>query len=230
MSETTIILLVTAFFIGQLVLMALIFRWVKRREALLRAHCAAAGWRFEQSREGRRTVTTIESPHDGWRLRITVRGGGSSGGSVSRMTEWTDPALALDHGLSVLALDLPGGRAGDVERFAGMMQGKVGGKLVSQLLGAEMAEATELKAVELEGSPGALMATPGAEDALRPVALHPALTGAGEALPRGGMPAVVRSREGLTLKVKRALHRPEEVEAMVELGRTLASALRQSET
>ncbi|SIN92960.1 hypothetical protein [Vannielia litorea] len=228
MSETAIILLVAVVFLGQIVLVGALLWWAKKRDALLRAHCAAAGWSFATAREGRRSVTRIASPREGWELRIVVqRSAGGQSGSSTRHTEWRDPSLALPHGLSLLTLDIPAGKAADVERFAGMLGGSLGQAMLGRLLGSMAEEVPDLKAVPLDGSPALLMATPGAEDALRPIALHPALEAS--ALPRSARPAVIRSREGLALRLHGAIRRPDQIDALVALGRTLATALRASE-
>ncbi|MFY0632558.1 MAG: hypothetical protein JXQ91_02000 [Vannielia sp.] len=231
MSQSVIILLVVVVFVGQIVLVGALLWWARKREALLRAYCAAAGWSYKSGREGRNTTTQITAPREGWELRIvTGRSSGSQSSSSTRSTEWIDPSLALPHGLALLALDIPGSRGADVERFASMMGGTLGQAMLGKLLGSMAEEVPDLQVVELDDGPGLLMATPGMEDALRPIALHPALASAGSALPRGGSPAVLRSREGLSVRLRRALRKPEEIEALVALGKTLSAALRTSET
>ncbi|QDC09538.1 hypothetical protein FHY55_09900 [Oceanicola sp. D3] len=229
MSNTAIIILVTVVFLGQIALVGALLWWAKKREALLRAHCAAAGWHFSTGREGRKTVTRISSPREGWVLQIVVqRSGGSSSSNTTRYTEWQDPSLALPHGLSILPLDIDGSRAADVERFAGMLGGGLAQAMLGRLLGSMAEEVPDLKPVPLEGSPALLMATPGAEDALRPIALHPAIPAS--PLPRSARPAIIRGRDGLSIRLHGALKRPEQIDAVVELGQTLAAALRASES
>ncbi len=228
MSTTVIIILVTVVFLGQIALVGALLWWAKKREALLRAHCAAAGWSYAQSREGNKRITRITSPREGWELQSVVqRSGSSQSSSSTRYSSWNDPSLALSHGLSLLTLDIPASRAADVERFSGMLGGGLAQAVLGKLLGSMAAEAPDLKPVPLEGSPALLMATPGAEDALRPIALHPALSDS--PLAGSARPAVIRSREGFSIRHHGALKRPEQADALVELGQTLSAALKASE-
>lgn len=216
MSTTAITLLVVAFFIGQVVAIAILVRFMRRREVLLRAHSAAAGWHYESHRAEGRKHREISSARAGWVLRISEPAGGKArkGGAATAagLTRWRAPALALAQGGAALALPGPG----ESEARAARLRA---------LLSAAGTSPAGLKPRPAAAGAGLLLASAGAERALRPVVRHPSLASLPPALRDGAELVVLRDRQGLSVLIERALVSPEEIDAIVALGSELAAAL-----
>ncbi len=191
------------------------------------------GWRHDVTTDesGHTRITRITSRDANWVLeeRFAANTQSESTNSTSRQLTWTDPDVAISSGLAVMSLAMTDDKAAKMERFLDVTgDGLVGKHMVQTFFGALADRASELDAVEAVGAPGALLATPDAREALLPIAFHDALTDTRVAMPKGHVPTIIRSPEGLQLSLKSTIKSTEQLEAMIALGQTLSETLKSS--
>lgn len=220
-----ILILIFASLAGTTLLAVALMRGRRNTEAL-RTLCQQEGWFFEPDIGPGGSTTRISDSRKGWRLDIIHATNRDGSGPGARRTVWTDPRAGIPAGLAVAAPALPADKADGIERAMSMMGGRMGQTLLVKVFGALGADATQLRAVEFPGGRGLFMATPDARDALRVVALQPDLAGAAATLPAGAMPAILRSADGLQLRVRATWTDPGRIRDLVALGEALSTALR----
>lgn len=186
------------------------------------------GWQVDITSEqgGHTRVTRITSRAANWIVEERFSSDAHSSNTTRTLT-WTDSDVAIPSGLAVMSLAMSDDKAANMERFLNLTGNGVMGKHMSRtFFGAVADRASELDAVEATGAAGAILATSQAREALLPIAFHEALVNCGDAMPKGAMPTVLRSPEGLHLNLKSTIKSPEQLEAMVDLGETLSAALK----
>ncbi|MBF9042028.1 hypothetical protein HKCCE4037_01710 [Rhodobacterales bacterium HKCCE4037] len=224
------ILIVAAFAGTAIIVFAM--RKSQAKQADIRAMAEENGWRHDITTDasGHTRITHITSRRASWIVeeRFTSSNRGEGGGMARRLT-WTDPTVSIPSGLAVMSLAMPEDKAAKLEKFLDTMgDGMMGQHMVQTFFGAVADRATELDAVTAPGARGAMLATPDAREALLPIASHPALSDTRIAMPKGAMPTIIRSPEGLQLYLKTTIGSPDQLLAMIELGETLAAALPRS--
>ena len=201
-----------------------------RRQAALREAVQARGWRYNrvEGTGGRARVTTISDPEAGWVLEIKMNSSADGSGRSQRSTTWSAPNAGIPQGLAILGPAMSAAEATKAETMLGKLGGSMGGFLMGAMFGDLGPDATRLETVDVPGARCLLMATPEARHALTPIATHPVLDDAEDLLPRGTLPVIRRSPNGLEIALRAALTRPEEVVALADLGATMQRALADS--
>lgn len=229
MDTIVIVLILAAAAIGGSALMFFARNKTQAKHGAIEEMCRANGWRFEKDSGSstKASSITISDPAKSWVLEETfASNAASSQSSTVRRTTWTDPDAGIAQGHAVLSLAMPADKAAGMEKFLGMMgDGKMEKTMIAKFFGTIGTETPDLVAVNVPGAAGLMMATPDAQDALTAVATHPALADTQLALPKGAMPTIIRSADGLQLHLRATMNSPEQVAAMVQLGETLSAAL-----
>ncbi len=189
------------------------------------------GWRHDVTTDasGYTRITQITSRTANWVVeeRFGSNTGGGATDTTNRSLTWTDPDAAIPSGLAVMSLAMSDDKAANMERFLDTMgDGVMGKHMMKTFFGVVGDRASELDAVEATGAAGAILATSDAREALLPIAFHDALVSPHDAMPKGAMPTIIRSPDGLQLNLKSTIHSTEQLEAMVALGETLSAALK----
>ncbi|MEX3015236.1 hypothetical protein [Gymnodinialimonas hymeniacidonis] len=199
----------------------------------IHALAQSKGWRHDVTTDpsGYTRITQITSRTANWIVeeRFGSNSGGGATDSTNRSLTWTDPDAGIPTGLAVMSLAMSDDKAANMERFLDTMgDGVMGQHMMKTFFGVVGDRASELDAVEATGAAGAILATSDAHEALLPIAFHEALVSPHDAMPKGAMPTIIRSPEGLQLNLKDTVKSPEQLEAMVQLGETLSAALKQA--
>ncbi len=199
----------------------------KAKAANVHAIAQKNGWRHDVTTDesGYTTITQI-SPRDGAWIVEEQYGSTTESTSDKRTLTWTDPAAGIPSGLAVMSLAISDDKAAKMERFLNATgDGVIGQHMSKTFFGVVADRASELDAVEAVGAAGAILATPDAREALLPIAFHEALANTSQAMPKGAMPTIIRSPDGLQLNLKATIKSADQLEAMVRLGETLSAAL-----
>lgn len=220
MEPAFIVLLVVAAIASNIV-MVWALRKSGQKTAALKELAAQNGWRFDQVKATSRIPGHIEIASKDW--SVTLHSGSS--GNSSSSTVWTDRSLAIPSGLAVYAPPMPDKTQ---EMFNKMMDksGTMGRIMLNSFVGGLGPDAKDLRAVE-DDDPATLLATPGAEAVFDALKGHNALMelnafGSNPA----NAPALIRSPEGLSLRIPRKIDKPEELKAYITAGQTLAAAMK----
>ncbi|WP_425052669.1 hypothetical protein [Psychromarinibacter sp. S121] len=180
-------------------------------------HHPVEGWRL--------TLQDRPAPRHGVRAGYRAAGAGRPvwprGGPCA---EFVDPRPLIPVGLAVLGPALPDDNAAADDSWTEGAE-DTGRTLLERLAGSLGRDRHLLRSVDEQDGPGHLLATPGAEGALDSIRRAPELGLAqhGRITPQ---PVVMRGAFGMRLRLGRPLHRPQDIEEFVSLGKRLSGNLR----
>lgn len=228
-----ILVLVAAAAAGNFIFLAAWKRGAARKAAL-EALAQEKGWttNYRKPTGGRGSRRTFADPDGRWTLTLYTGPSNTTSGTSTR-SQWTEfeaPSVALPAGLAVLGPPMPAKTA----QMAGAFMDGLMGKLVTRLmmgLGSELAaEIPRLNHVEnVSPEDGTLFATQEAMHALDPVLGHSAFGAARQGRNEMMQPIVMRGTFGLRVRIRRNLHKPEEIEALIAFGLVLTEAIEAAE-
>lgn len=230
MEDISMIAILAAAAVVGSVLIVLARRRSSARFDAIREICRANGWRLDRSTDetGHIRITRITDPDATWVLEEHFSSNSESR-STTRRTTWTDPEAAIPSGLAVMSLAMAADKAAGMEKFLGMTgNGVIERHMVKTMFGAVGDGVHDLEALSVPGAAGLMMASPDASEALVPIAFHQALANASEAMPKGAMPTILRSSEGLQLRFKDIITSDLQVAALIRLGLTLGTELKKT--
>lgn len=205
--------------------------WAIRRNSEKKADYAhiaqELGWHYaeESTGGGYGAADTFSDPNDDWKLQIIFIGGGPSGGSATRRMEWSTPQGALSEGEAALGLPIP-------EKTVMMMNsGAMGEAIVKAALKGTMYALGKTRfSLALDeataGDPGGIvMSTPGQEKEMDALRRNVTLTEFRATRKEPDVPVIIRNQDGLMLRRANVTSDPQELKAIVELGKDLRADL-----
>jgi len=214
-------------------LLLLLWRNQTRRRAALHAMAQRRGWQIDinlsrfGAPERTRLVPLPGSAAAPWQLALRRQHNNGEGISEIASADYTRPEPRWPDGLLVLGPPLPPEAAAMAGMMLGMMQGPLGEALLGKLVGPGLAaQATGLRPLApVAGATAFASRDPAGRADPAQIA---ALLSEWQSLKSGetGRPILILGPDGMRLRLRHLLKKPEEIEAFIDLGARLADALR----
>ncbi|MDP2740715.1 MAG: hypothetical protein Q8O82_18880 [Pseudorhodobacter sp.] len=230
--STAVIILAFAAVSGPALLL-LLWRDQMRRRAALHAMAQRRGWQIEirlsqfGAPERTRLVPLPESAAAPWEMTLRRQHNNGEGIAEVASTDYIRPDPRWLDGLLVLGPPLPPEAAAMAGMMLGMMQGPMGAALLGKLVGPGLAaQATGLRPLApVAGATAFASRDPAGRADPAQIA---ALLSEWKSLKPGeaGRPILILGPDGMRLRLRHLLKKPEEIEAFIDLGARLADSLR----